>query len=186
MFLTLPPPPTLAGNDPSVIVIRIDLVWSRMIYISLTGVIAFLRLSTSMPIFSLSYAQVLSISSTSSMFSWQEYGPNFSQMSLLISIPNLSLKYPKEFWNVSTYEVGVPLYNQAILSRPIPVSMILIFNSSLDPSWKVLYYMNTMLPTSNPLTKYSIEGPRFPPPAQTSSMNVISSGSIPSSSVSHL
>ena len=48
------------------------------------------------------------------------------------------------------------------------------------------YCMKTMFPSSKPLTKYSMEGPRLPPPAQTSSMNVISSGSIPSSSVSHL
>jgi len=34
--------------------------------------------------------------------------------------------------------------------------------------------------------KYSTQGPRFPPPAQISSMKVISFGSILSYSVSHL
>jgi hypothetical protein len=64
--------------------------------------------------------------------------------------------------------------------------MTLIGNSSRDPSGKVLYYMNTIFPSSSPLTKYSTEGPRFPPPAHTSSINVISSGSIYNSSVNHL
>lgn len=45
----------------------------------------------------------------------------------------------------------------------------LIGNSSLDPSGKVLYCMKTIFPTSNPLMKYSMLGPMFPPPAQTSS-----------------
>lgn len=64
--------------------------------------------------------------------------------------------------------------------------MILIGNSSFLPSGNVLYYMNTMFPNSSPLTKYSTEGPRLPPPAQTSSIKVISSGSISNSSVNHL
>ena len=59
-----------------------------------------------------------------------------------------------------------------------------IWRGSREPSGKVLYCMKTMFPTSRPETKYSIEGPRLPPPAHTSSMNVISSGGICSSSVS--
>jgi hypothetical protein len=39
---------------------------------------------------------------------------------------SLSLKKSKAYLKVSTYDVGVPLYNQAILSRPIPTSIILI------------------------------------------------------------
>jgi hypothetical protein len=76
--------------------------------------------------------------------------------------------------------------SQGTLSNPIPTSMTLIGSSSLEPSGKVLYCMNTILPNSSPLTKYSTEGPRLPPPAHTSSINVISSGSICNSSVSHL
>jgi len=64
--------------------------------------------------------------------------------------------------------------------------MILIGNSSLVPSGKVLNYIKTMFPNSNPLTKYSTDGPKLPPPAHTSSTKVISSGSISSSSVNHL
>jgi hypothetical protein len=56
--------------------------------------------------------------------------------------------------------------------------MILIGNSSFEPSGKVLYYMKTIFPSSNPFTKYSTDGPKLPPPAHTSSINVISSGSI--------
>lgn len=39
--------------------------------------------------------------------------------------------------------------------------------------------MKTILPTSNPLIKYSTHGPKFPPPAQQSAVNVTSSKSIP-------
>jgi len=43
--------------------------------------------------------------------------------------------------------------------------------------------MNTILPNSNPPTKYSTEGPKLPPPAHTSSIKVISSGLSPKPSV---
>lgn len=120
------------------------------------------------------------------MLSMQDQGPNLSQISVLIEISSLSYKNMRALLKVSKYEVEVPFASQGILSRPIPVSMTLIAKSSLEPSGNVLYCMKTILPTSSPLTKYSIDGPRLPPPAQTSSTKVISSGLTPISSVSQL
>lgn len=46
--------------------------------------------------------------------------------------------------------------------------MTLTDSYSIRPSWKYLYCINTMFPTSKPPTKYYTEGPKFPPPAQIS------------------
>ena len=186
IFLTLAPPPTLLGKLPSLIIIKTVLIWSKIIYISLIGAIASLTLSTGTLIFSEINSHVLSISSTSSIFNKQLYGPNLVHISLSRLIFNFLVINSKLCLKVSIYEVADPLISQGILSSPIPVSIIVIGNSSNVPSWYVLNWVKTISPTSKPLMKYSIQGPQFPPPAQTSSINVISSGLIPSSWVNQL
>lgn len=79
-----------------------------------------------------------------------------------------------------------PFIYHATLSKPIPVSIILILSSSHEPSWKVLNYIETIFPNSNPSTKYSTHGPILPPPAQRSSEKYISLDGILRNSVNHL
>ena len=73
----------------------------------------------------------------------------------------------------------------ANLSNPAPMSITLWSSVVCWPNspWNSV---NTALPSSNPCTKYSRDGPNEPPPAQTSSTKTTSSFLIPNCSVSNL
>ena len=72
----------------------------------------------------------------------------------------------------------MPIVIHANLSSPAPISITLWSNVVCCPSspWNSV---NTAFPNSNPLTKYSSDGPKEPPPAQTSSTKTTSSFLIP-------
>ena len=67
-----------------------------------------------------------------------------------------------------SYAVGVPIVIHERRSRPAPMSMTLRSSRSCSPRapWNSV---NTALPSSSPLTKYSSDGPNEPPPSHTSS-----------------
>ena len=98
------------------------------------GSIISLTFLVSSPIVSAIVFHVFSISSTSSIFNKHEYGPNFSHMESFTFNPNFFAVTPNECLKVSIYEVAVPLISHGIRSKPIPVSITVVGNSSKVPS----------------------------------------------------